>query len=262
MTVHPRTGDIAISWLDRRNDSTNCNYDVYATLSTDGGTSWAANFPISDHTDNPSQSTFLGDYTGVTFTDMGFFSAWPSSRNDVGDVYAAWWNRTDDLALTYPNGGEVLAVQEPCSIRWTYRYAPDTLLIELNGDYPSGGWDLLAITGSDSGYWVWTPPPSFTMWRARLRISGLSFPMVGDTSDADFAVGLPVPRNVTAYRIGNDISLRWQGTVLPYYHIYSSPSPDGPFTTLEGSTSATTFLDFGAAAESLKFYIVKSSTEP
>lgn len=261
MTVHPRTGDIGISWLDRRNDPGNCNFDVYGTVSTDGGATWATNFRISDVTDNPRNSGFMGDYTGATPTDLGFFSSWASSRNDVCDAYSAWWNNDDSLKLTSPNGGEVFAVQQPCSVRWQFRYAPDTLYVDLNRTYPSTAWERLDTVRSDSGLLVWFPTePSTTS--ARLRITGQHFPTVGDTSDADFAIGMAVPSRVTAYRVGSDIRLRWQSTGAPNYHVYSAATWDGPYITLEGSTTATTFLDLGAADEPLKFYIVTASTEP
>ncbi|MFZ5433982.1 MAG: hypothetical protein ACOZB3_09445, partial [Calditrichota bacterium] len=92
IAVHPRTGDIGISWLDRREDPNNCNYSVYGTISTDGGANWLPNIRISDQILDPSRSTFLGDYTGITYSNLGFVSAWTDTRNDECDAYAAWWN--------------------------------------------------------------------------------------------------------------------------------------------------------------------------
>ena len=261
MAVHPRTGDVGISWHDRRADAANCRYEIYGSVSSDGGTSRATNFRISDVTCNPANSDFLGDYSGATFTNLGFFSSWADTRNDVGDIYSAWWNNGDSLAITFPNGGEAFAIQQPCSVRWHYRYAPDTLQVELNRDYPAGTWETLATVRSDSGLYVWSATDPYA-GSARLRVVGLHHTTVGDTSDANFTIGIPAPSRVAAYCSGNDIRLSWQSTGAPYYRIYSAGTLSGPYTTLEGSTAGTVFLDAGAAAEPLKFYVVRASTEP
>jgi len=168
MAVDPVSGYIGVSWLDRREDATGCRYACWGTISTDGGTTWAANVRISYQLSDPTNSTFLGDYIGTTISSHGFYSTWPDLRNDAGDVYGAWWN-TDPLTL---------------------------------------------------------------------------------------------PLRVTAYCVGNDIRLTWHGTSAHHYRIYSAPTADGPFDTLEGSTAGTTFNDIGAANDSVKFYIVRASTEP
>jgi len=73
---------------------------------------------------------------------------------------------------------------------------------------------------------------------------------------------MAAPSHVTAYRVGNDIRLSWRGTGAPHYRVYSSSVFGGAYTSLEGSTAGTVFLDAGAAVEPLKFYIVRASTEP
>lgn len=70
------------------------------------------------------------------------------------------------------------------------------------------------------------------------------------------------PPAMTAARSGGDIILRWNDTGAPLYRVYSAPSANGPFDTLEGSTSATTFTDIGALNESaMRFYVVKAVLE-
>ena len=72
----------------------------------------------------------------------------------------------------------------------------------------------------------------------------------------------PVPPEITVALSGNDMRLDWIGTGAPYYRIYSAAAVNGAFTTLEGSTSGNSFIDVGAAAESMKFYTVRASTTP
>ncbi|MBK8127468.1 MAG: exo-alpha-sialidase [bacterium] len=263
IAVHPRTGDVAVSWCDRREDPANCDYAYYGTISTDGGATWSANMRISDRQLDTHNRGFLGDYTGLTFSNLGFHSAWTDTRNDYSDIYAAWWNNGDSLALTSPNGGETWNANSACMARWTLRYAPDTLLVELNRSYPAGVWERLDTIRSDEHEWSWNATGPGTS-AARLRIVGLNHPDVGDTSDADFAINaLAAPARLTAYRIGTSIQLRWQSTGAPWYHVYSALSTHDSFTTLEGVTVNTTLLDTNAVLDAeQKYYIVRAALAP
>ena len=75
-------GVVGVSWLDRRNDPNNVNYEAFAAFSTDGGQSFGENFDLSAHISNPFNGEygyFIGDYSGnawagtdrfyVTYTD-------------------------------------------------------------------------------------------------------------------------------------------------------------------------------------------------
>jgi len=47
------TGNVGVTWLDRRNDTSNINYEAFATWSSDGGTSFKKNVLIAS---KPSKS--------------------------------------------------------------------------------------------------------------------------------------------------------------------------------------------------------------
>jgi hypothetical protein len=78
-----KTGIVGVSWLDRRNDPQNVNYESFGAFSTNGGSSFGKNQDLSANPSNPNNDgwggTFMGDYTGnywadsktfyVTFTD-------------------------------------------------------------------------------------------------------------------------------------------------------------------------------------------------
>lgn len=71
------------------------------------------------------------------------------------------------------------------------------------------------------------------------------------------------PTQLTIRPSGNDLILNWQATGAPFYHIYSAASLSGPFTTLEGSSATNSFTDIGGAiGNSIRFYVVVSSTTP
>jgi hypothetical protein len=69
------------------------------------------------------------------------------------------------------------------------------------------------------------------------------------------SVPVVVPSGLTLIYDGSNLLLQWNADANVSYRIYSSPTADGSFTTLEGSTSQTTFTIPGAA-DDRKFYIV------
>ena len=76
-------GVVGVSFMDRRNDPANINYEAFAAFSTDGGTSFGKNVDLSSAPSNPFNDGFgggfIGDHTGngwaglntlyITFTD-------------------------------------------------------------------------------------------------------------------------------------------------------------------------------------------------
>jgi hypothetical protein len=80
------TGKVGVSWLDRRNDPNNINYQAFASISADGGQT----FPnqrltkaFSDPNNNGTGNNWMGDYTGNTWAGPDFIAAWMDSSNGV-----------------------------------------------------------------------------------------------------------------------------------------------------------------------------------
>jgi hypothetical protein len=99
IAVDQATGDVAVSWLDARNDLgtggpgdtdgiPNDDIQIWATYSTDGAASFAPNFQVSRGTSNATdaQSFFdYGDYTHAAFASHLFYAAWSDNSNSTGD---------------------------------------------------------------------------------------------------------------------------------------------------------------------------------
>jgi hypothetical protein len=99
IAVDQTTGNVAVSWYDTRNDLgtgssgdtdgiPNDDFQIWATDSTNGGTSWAANFRVSQGTSNAidANSGFdVGDYTHAAFVAGTFWPAWSDNSNSTGD---------------------------------------------------------------------------------------------------------------------------------------------------------------------------------
>jgi hypothetical protein len=81
------TGQVGVSWLDRRNDPNNIDYQAFAAISTDGGQSFGTNWQLttafSDPRTNGTGNNWMGDYTGNTWSGDTFIAAWMDSSNGV-----------------------------------------------------------------------------------------------------------------------------------------------------------------------------------
>lgn len=78
-------GEVAVTWLDRRNDPANLKYDSFATGSTNGGTSFLTNLKLTSVMSNPLDDgfggAFMGDYTGNTIAGATLYASWMDMRN-------------------------------------------------------------------------------------------------------------------------------------------------------------------------------------
>ena len=81
------TGKVGVSWLDRRNDPNDIEYQAFAAISEDGGQSFGANWQLttafSDPRVNGTENNWMGDYTGNTWSGVTFIAAWMDSSNGV-----------------------------------------------------------------------------------------------------------------------------------------------------------------------------------
>jgi hypothetical protein len=92
------SGAVAVSWYDTRNDLgtggsgdtdgvPNDDFQIWATYSTDGGTSFAPNFQVSRGTSNAADANSgfdVGDYTHAAFVGGTFWPAWSDNSNSTG----------------------------------------------------------------------------------------------------------------------------------------------------------------------------------
>lgn len=78
-------GLVGVSWLDRRNDPADIDYQAFAAISTDGGVTFP-NTQLTEKFSNPNTNggnNWMGDYTGNTWTGDTFIAAWMDSSNGV-----------------------------------------------------------------------------------------------------------------------------------------------------------------------------------
>jgi hypothetical protein len=91
ISVDPLNGDLAIMYLDSRDDPENILVDCYVSYSNDGGLTWKdrrASDVNSDLRDNPfSGNSFAGDYSGCAFYDGVIYPSWVDMRNAKTSIY-------------------------------------------------------------------------------------------------------------------------------------------------------------------------------
>ena len=82
-----KDGTVGATWLDRRLDSSNINYDAFGSSSTNGGASFAPSARISTVSSNPLNDgfggSFMGDYTGNIWAGDTVFASWTDTRSGV-----------------------------------------------------------------------------------------------------------------------------------------------------------------------------------
>ena len=87
LSVSP-TGLVGVSWLDRRNDPANIDYQAFAAISSDGGQTFP-NVQLTTAFSNPNvngyeDNAWMGNYTGNTWDGPNYFvAAWMDSSNGV-----------------------------------------------------------------------------------------------------------------------------------------------------------------------------------
>jgi hypothetical protein len=87
LSVSP-TGLVGVSWLDRRNDPANIDYQAFAAISSDGGQTFP-NVQLTTAFSSPDvngyeNNAWMGNYTGNTWDGPNYFiAAWMDSSNGV-----------------------------------------------------------------------------------------------------------------------------------------------------------------------------------
>ncbi|MEO8513967.1 MAG: T9SS type A sorting domain-containing protein [Ignavibacteria bacterium] len=146
VSVDSRTGKVFICWYDSRVDvAGNLQTRLYASYSTDGGTSFTTNNNVSDVSFNPNNmavgqpggENYIGDYLGNSAIYNTSYNVWMDGRNNNLGSYVAYY---PDYAMTVNpplkniNNGDstafsivVPAVKGPFTERVKFSVTPDTL---------------------------------------------------------------------------------------------------------------------------------------
>jgi hypothetical protein len=93
------TGEIGVTWLDRRDDPANVNYRAYGASSTNGGATFPLNVRLSSAASNPFDDGFgglfffIGDYTGSVWVGKTLFMSYMDTRTGISQNWIAGGSR-------------------------------------------------------------------------------------------------------------------------------------------------------------------------
>ena len=89
IAIDQTSGNIAVCFYDCRNSPGNTQAEFWATVSTDGGQTFAPNVKVSagmsDATVAAASGFDFGDYTGLAFHAGSFYPCWADNSNSTGD---------------------------------------------------------------------------------------------------------------------------------------------------------------------------------
>ena len=74
-------GNVHASWFDTRNSSNTSSFDIYATYTTDGGTSFGQNARVTPSTMDAGNTSFIGDYAGIAASSGNAYPVWTYGLN-------------------------------------------------------------------------------------------------------------------------------------------------------------------------------------
>ena len=127
LSIDPMNGDLAIMYLDSRDDPENFLVDCYVSYSSNGGLTWIdrrASDVNSDLTKNPFRANaFAGDYSGCAFYDGIIYPSWVDMRNAEesiydSDVYTAVINTSAPKPVTDFSAEIFPAEQSKAKLKW------------------------------------------------------------------------------------------------------------------------------------------------
>lgn len=152
------------------------------------------------------------------------------------------------LSVTYPQNNEALTLGFPVTVRWSRADHPAAVRLELDRNYPSGSWEILANSVAVDTF-VWTPSGSATA-TARLRAVSTVNGAWSDVGDNNFTLlqanlDLLTPAMSSELIIGSPIWASWHRTGW-----------SGPVSvTLNRAGGATTIINASTAADTLSWMV-------
>ncbi|MBU0508928.1 M6 family metalloprotease domain-containing protein [bacterium] len=150
---------------------------------------------------------------------------------------------TPYLTVNAPDGGETWYTGNSQNITWASAGFSGNVKIELNRGYPGTTWETLFANTANDGIQAWTVSGGVST-QARVRVTSLSVPSVGDTSGGNFTIAAPFI-NITSplgggiWFVGQTRTITWTSagfTSNVAIHLNRN-YPSGAWETLQASTA-------------------------
>jgi HYR domain-containing protein len=126
VSCDPHTGELYVTFYDRRDDAGDTLTTTYVAHSTDGGSTWT-NLRVGDVQFTPTPipgniaAGYIGDYLGITSKDCQVFPLWSDNRTSFFTAYTSPFN-FDETPPTITCPADVVQGNDPglCSAVVTY----------------------------------------------------------------------------------------------------------------------------------------------
>ena len=189
VVTSPKNGDtLKVASTTTIQWSSNSTSTVKIEFSTDDGATWivlADNvvnngaylwYPIPNLPTSQGMIRITTDDKAASSVSSGFFNVFNTGAKT--------------LALSKPNGGEVLYVNESFRVEWV---SNGITSIKIEFSLNNGTtWNPIILTyPADSSYYVWNPIPNSPSTQCLLRITDVSDPTVTDKSKSVFSIASP-----------------------------------------------------------------------
>jgi hypothetical protein len=82
---------VAVTWLDRRNDTTNVSYQPFFAYSASSGKSYSKGYALSKAKSNPNNDgffgSFMGDYTGNAWAGNSVYQSYMDTTTNTSQDF-------------------------------------------------------------------------------------------------------------------------------------------------------------------------------
>lgn len=175
------------------------------------------------------------------------------------------------ITVTSPNGGESWTTGASSTITWSSSNLTGYVRIQLNRDYPAGTWETVISSTVNDGLHSFAVSGAAAS-AARVRVTSVSYPTVGDTSNAAFAItaalarALPLvyPNGGEILYINSSTVIRWTPNGVPGYVSLqvNRAYPSGTWESISSMTAndgSYTWRPTGAAASRCRIRVLSVS---
>jgi Metallo-peptidase family M12B Reprolysin-like len=216
-----------VSWT-ASDDVALASFDVF--VSYDGGSSFDPT-PVCDDVPGTSTSCLATFTVGATNTNVRVrvvaVDAGGNSASDASNASFQVLTSNPYITVTAPDtAGVSWQAGDTKPIRFIHNLGTGAAVrIELNRDYPGGSWEAIAAstptTARGNSVYKWTVTAPLTMGAtARVRITAVDLPSVGDTNNVSFAitsrVKVTAPNNAAKWKVGATKAIKFN-------HNYATP---------------------------------------
>jgi uncharacterized protein (TIGR02145 family) len=134
------------------------------------------------------------------------------NNTNIYGISAANFIITDAIIITAPIGGENWIIGTTKDITWTSTGITGNIKIEINGNYPTGSWEILYDNIMNDGIESW-PVTGIPGDAKRIKISSVTNPLQNGISPNDFSINEYTGPSVYIYSPQPPITINLGGTV-------------------------------------------------